>query len=154
MDIICAILTGFHYLVERTKRLAERVKISKKSRREKAVFVIGAIAVAAVDFSFHGVHAAGFYEVYAAVGDEESGTETEENSTFGLDSIIEGVYLSQNQDEAERIGTSFEVVLVGQRIGSKRVGFRFGFWYGGSQKSGVASGKIHWNFRRAAYHVR
>ena len=31
MDIICAILTGFHYLVERTKRLAERVKSQKKA---------------------------------------------------------------------------------------------------------------------------
>ena len=134
MDIICAILTGFHYLVERTKRLAERVKISKKSRREKAVFVIGAIAVAAVDFSFHGVHAAGFYEVYAAVGDEESETETEENSTFGLDSIIEGVYLSQNQDEAERIGTSFEVVLVGQRIGTRELASDLDFGTEGARK--------------------
>lgn len=128
MDIICAILTGFHYLMEKMERFAARVKISKKSRREKTIFLLGVIAVAALDFACHGVHAAGFHEVYAAESEEEDEDEPEKNSTYGLDSIVEGVFISQNtQTEVEKLGTSFEVVLVGQRMGRRELASELDF---------------------------
>ena len=52
MNIICAILTGLQYVVQIIKALVKRTKISKKDRREKAVFVVGSLAVAAVAFTF------------------------------------------------------------------------------------------------------
>ena len=38
MDIICAILTGFHYLMEKMERFAARVKISKRAEEKKQSF--------------------------------------------------------------------------------------------------------------------
>lgn len=135
MDIICAILTGFHYLLQRAEKLMPRRKMSKKSRREKAIFVAGTLVVAAVDFSCHGVHAAGFHEVYAAVPEEKAEEEAEESSTYGLDSIVEGIFLSQNtQTEVEMLGTSFEVVLVGQRMGKRELASELDFDRQGAQK--------------------
>lgn len=57
MNIICAILTGLQYVVQSIKTLVKRAKISKKDRREKAVFMAGSLAVAAVAFTCQGVHA-------------------------------------------------------------------------------------------------
>jgi len=68
MNIICAILTGLHYTVQSIMGWLKRTKISKKSRREQAVFVAGTVAVAAVAFAFHGVHAHGRNQVYALEG--------------------------------------------------------------------------------------
>ena len=42
MNIICTILAGIRCLMERVSEWAGRRKISKKSRRDKAVFVVGA----------------------------------------------------------------------------------------------------------------
>ena len=81
-----------------------------------------------MDFACHGVHAAGFHEVYAAESEEEDEDEPEKNSTYGLDSIVEGVFISQNtQTEVEKLGTSFEVVLVGQRMGRRELASELDF---------------------------
>ena len=50
MDIIRTIAAGFLFLIR---------KISKKSRRTCALVVTGAVVIAAVAFTFHGLHAGG-----------------------------------------------------------------------------------------------
>ena len=122
MNIICAILTGLHYTVQSIMGWLKRTKISKKSRREQAVFVVGTVAVAAVAFAFHGVRAQGRNQVYALEGDmvrestEEETEISEEQIVYGLESVIQGVLLSQDTEtQINKIGTSFELVLVGQR---------------------------------------
>ena len=117
MNIICAILTGLQYVVQSIKALVKRTKISKKDRREKAVFVVGSLAVAAVAFTFQGVHAQGKNQVMALEREE---AEEEEQAVYGLESIIQGVLLSQDtESQINKIGTSFELVLVGQRTEKK-----------------------------------
>lgn len=134
MNIICVILTGIHYLTQRMQDWVKREKISKKSRREKAVFVVGAIAVAAVTFSFHGVNAQGKnLDVVSGSEEErsEAEPESEEDTVFGLDSIMEAVLMSQDtQTKVLKLGTSFEVVLVGQRMGVREIESHldFGSW--------------------------
>lgn len=128
MNIICAILTGLHYTVQSIMGWLKRTKISKKSRREQAVFVVGTVAVAAVAFAFHGVHAQGRNQVYALEGDmvrestEEETEIPEEQIVYGLESVIQGVLLSQDTEtQINKIGTSFELVLVGQRAETREI---------------------------------
>lgn len=128
MNIICAILTGLHYTVQNIMGWLKRTKISKKSRREQAVFVVGTVAVAAVAFAFHGVHAQGRNQVYALEGDmvrestEEETEIPEEQIVYGLESVIQGVLLSQDTEtQINKIGTSFELVLVGQRAETREI---------------------------------
>lgn len=128
MNIICAILTGLHYTVQSIMGWLKRTKISKKSRREQAVFVAGTVAVAAVAFAFHGVRAQGRNQVYALEGEmvlesTEEGTEiSEEQIVYGLESVIQGVLLSQDTEtQINKIGTSFELVLVGQRAETREI---------------------------------
>lgn len=128
MNIICAILTGLHYTVQSIMGWLKRTKISKKSRREQAVFVVGAVAVAAVAFAFHGVRAQGRNQVYALEGDmvrestEEETEISEEQIVYGLESVIQGVLLSQDTEtQINKIGTSFELVLVGQRAETREI---------------------------------
>ena len=115
MNIINTIKAGFLFLVG---------KIPKKSRRTCALLMTGAVVTAAVVFSFHGLHSGGKNNVYASSshkkeppdgGDEDS----EEDSTLAFDAIISGVLISQDtQREVQRLGTSCEDVLVGQRTGT------------------------------------
>lgn len=128
MNIICAILTGLHYTVQSIMGWLKRTKISKKSRREQAVFVVGTVAVAAVAFAFHGVRAQGRNQVYALEGDmvrestEEETEIPEEQIVYGLESVIQGVLLSQDTEtQINKIGTSFELVLVGQRAETREI---------------------------------
>lgn len=128
MNIICAILTGLHYTVQSIMGWLKRTKISKKSRREQAVFVVGTVAVAAVAFAFHGVRAQGRNQVYALEGDmvrestEEETEISEEQIVYGLESVIQGVLLSQDTEtQINKIGTSFELVLVGQRAETREI---------------------------------
>lgn len=128
MNIICAILTGLHYTVQSIMGWLKRTKISKKSRREQAVFVVGTVAVAAVAFAFHGVRAQGRNQVYALEGEmvlestEEETEISEEQIVYGLESIIQGVLLSQDTEtQINKIGTSFELVLVGQRAETREI---------------------------------
>lgn len=125
MDIICAILAGFHFLVQRVQAWTERRKVSKKSRREKAVFLAGSVAVAAVAFSCHTVHAQGRNQGHAVEQEKESGDrqkEPEEEKIYGLNSIIQGVLISQDtESHVTKVGTSFEVVLVGQRVVKREI---------------------------------
>ena len=125
MNIICAILTGLQYVVQSIKALVKRTKISKKDRREKAVFVVGSLAVAAVAFTFQGVHAQGKNQVMALEREE---AEEEEQAVYGLESIIQGVLLSQDtESQINKIGTSFELVLVGQRTEKREIQSHFDF---------------------------
>ena len=128
MNIICAILTGLHYTVQSIMGWLKRTKISKKSRREQAVFVVGTVAVAAVAFAFHGVRAQGRNQIYALEGEmvlestEEETEISEEQIVYGLESIIQGVLLSQDTEtQINKIGTSFELVLVGQRAETREI---------------------------------
>ena len=128
MNIICAILTGLHYTVQSIMGWLKRTKISKISRREQAVFVVGTVAVAAVAFAFHGVRAQGRNQVYALEGDmvrestEEETEISEEQIVYGLESVIQGVLLSQDTEtQINKIGTSFELVLVGQRAETREI---------------------------------
>lgn len=129
MNIICAILTGLQYTVQSIMGWVKRTKISKKSRREQAVFLMGTIAVAAAAFSFHGVHAKGRNQVYALEGEavtenslEEDAEMPEDPIVYGLESILQGVLLSQDtQTQINKIGTSFEIVLVGQRAETREI---------------------------------
>lgn len=128
MNIICAILTGLHYTVQSIMGWLKRTKISQKSRREQAVFVVGTVAVAAVAFAFHGVRAQGRNQVYALEGDmvrestEEETEISEEQIVYGLESVIQGVLLSQDTEtQINKIGTSFELVLVGQRAETREI---------------------------------
>ena len=125
MNIICAILTGLQYVVHIIKAKLKRTKISKKDRREKAVFVVGSLAVAAVAFTFQGVHAQGKNQVMALEREE---AEEEEQAVYGLESIIQGVLLSQDtESQINKIGTSFELVLVGQRTEKREIQSHFDF---------------------------
>lgn len=134
MNIICAILTGFGYLVRRVRIWARRVKISKKSRRNMAVFFVCAIAVAAVAFSFRRVNSGGRNRSSALERKSEAEEiqkepeETEDSVVFGLDSIMQGMLISQDtQSEVLKVGTSFEMVLVGQRRGRRRIASHLDF---------------------------
>lgn len=123
MDIIRTIAAGFLFLIR---------KISKKSRRTCALVVTGAVVIAAVAFTFHGLHAGGKNNVYASVSDDKDPPkekdEPEEEQLYGLDAIISGVLISQDtQSEVHRLGTSCEAVLVGQRTGKKVQESRFDF---------------------------
>ena len=62
MDIIRTIAAGFLFLIR---------KISKKSRRTCALVMTGAVVIAAVAFTFHGLHAGGKNNVYASVSDDK-----------------------------------------------------------------------------------
>lgn len=105
--------------------MVKRTKISKKDRREKAVFVVGSLAVAAVAFTFQGVHAQGKNQVMALEREE---AEEEEQAVYGLESIIQGVLLSQDtESQINKIGTSFELVLVGQRTEKREIQSHFDF---------------------------
>lgn len=124
MNIICTILAGIRCLMERVSEWAGRRKISKKSRRDKAVFVVGAVAVAAVAFSCNSVHAQGKNKEETPKQKEEQKEEgnTEEEEIYGLGAIIQGVLAGDEaQSEVTKVGTSFEVVLVGQRIGRREL---------------------------------
>lgn len=92
------------------------------------MFVVGTVAVAAVAFAFHGVRAQGRNQVYALEGDmvrestEEETEISEEQIVYGLESVIQGVLLSQDTEtQINKIGTSFELVLVGQRAETREI---------------------------------
>ena len=136
MNIICTILAGIRCLMERVSEWAGRRKISKKSRRDKAVFVVGAVAVAAVAFSCNSVHAQGKNKEETPKQKEEQKEEgnTEEEEIFGLGAIIQGVLAGDEaQSEVTKVGTSFEVVLVGQRIGRRELDSHLDFSEKGSE---------------------
>lgn len=136
MNIICTILAGIHCLIERVSEWAGRRKISKKSRRDKAVFVVGAIAVAAISFSCNSVHAQGKNQEETPKQKEERQEEadTEEEEVCGLGSIIQGVLAGQEaQSEVTKVGTSFEVVLVGQRVSKRELDSHLDFTEKGSE---------------------
>ena len=136
MNIICTILAGIHCLIERVSEWAGRRKISKKSRRDKAVFVVGAIAVAARSFSCNSVHAQGKNQEETPKQKEERQEEadTEEGEVCGLGSIIQGVLAGQEaQSEVTKVGTSFEVVLVGQRVSKRELDSHLDFTENGSE---------------------
>lgn len=136
MNIICTILAGIRCLMERVSEWAGRRKISKKSRRDKAVFVVGAIAVAAVSFSCNSVHAQGKNKEETPKQKEEQKEEgnTEEEEIYGLGAIIQGVLAGDEaQSEVTKVGTSFEVVLVGQRIGRRELDSHLDFSEKGSE---------------------
>ena len=136
MNIICTILAGIHCLMERVSEWAGRRKISKKSRRDKAVFVVGAVAVAAVAFSCNSVHAQGKNKEETPKQKEEQKEEgnTEEEEIYGLGAIIQGVLAGDEaQSEVTKVGTSFEVVLVGQRIGRRELDSHLDFSEKGSE---------------------
>lgn len=87
----------------------------QKEQKRKSNLSVRCYCRGCFGFCLPRVHAAGFHEVYAAESEEEDEDEPEKNSTYGLDSIVEGVFISQNtQTEVEKLGTSFEVVLVGR----------------------------------------
>ena len=135
MNIICTILAGIHCLIERVSEWAGRRKISKKSRRDKAVFVVGAIA-AAISFSCNSVHAQGKNQEETPKQKEERQEEadTEEEEVCGLGSIIQGVLAGQEaQSEVTKVGTSFEVVLVGQRVSKRELDSHLDFTENGSE---------------------
>ena len=136
MNIICTILAGIRCLMERVSEWAGRRKISKKSRRDKAVFVVGAVAVAAVAFSCNSVHAQGKNKEETPKQKEEQKEEgnTEEEEIYGLGAIIQGVLAGDEaQSEVTKVGTSFEVVLVGQRIGRRELDSHLDFAEKGSE---------------------
>ena len=136
MNIICTILAGIRCLMERVSEWAGRRKISKKSRRDKAVFVVGAVAVAAVAFSCNSVHAQGKNKEETPKQKEEQKEEgnTEEEEIYGLGAIIQGVLAGDEaQSEVTKVGTSFEVVLVGQRIGRRELDSHLDFAQTGSE---------------------
>ena len=136
MNIICTILAGIRCLMERVSEWAGRRKISKKSRRDKAVFVVGAVAVAAVAFSCNSVHAQGKNKEETPKQKEEQKEEgnTEEEEIYGLGAIIQGVLAGDEaQSEVTKVGTSFEVVLVGQRIGRRELESHLDFSEKGSE---------------------
>ena len=136
MNIICTILAGIHCLIERVSEWAGRRKISKKSRRDKAVFVVGAIAVAAISFSCNSVHAQGKNQEETPKQKEERQEEAdpEEDEVCGLGSIIQGVLAGQEaQSEVTKVGTSFEVVLVGQRVSKRELDSHLDFEEKGSE---------------------
>ena len=98
MNILCAVFSAFYYLTEKKTELLRRAK--------KAVFVTGTAMVITMAFSSQQVSAKGEAQVREA----------------GLKSIIQGVFVSQNtQTEVKKIGTAFEVVLVGQRMGKREI---------------------------------
>lgn len=136
MNIICTILAGLHCLMERVSEWAGRRKISKKSRRDKAVYVVGAIAVAAVSFSCNSVHAQGKNQEETPKQKEERQEEAdpEEDEVCGLGAIIQGVLAGQEaQSEVTKVGTSFEVVLVGQRVSKRELDSHLDFEEKGSE---------------------
>ena len=136
MNIICTILAGIRCLMERVSEWAGRRKISKKSRRDKAVFVVGAVAVAAVAFSCNSVHAQGKNKEETPKQKEEQKEDgnTEEEEIYGLGAIIQGVLAGDEaQSEVTKVGTSFEVVLVGQRIGRRELNSHLDFSEKGSE---------------------
>lgn len=80
--------------------------MNKKSRQKKARLAAVAVLMMTIMFSSQQVSAK-----------EEIQVREE-----GLKSIIQGVAISQNTQKAvKRIGTSFEVVLVGQRMGKREI---------------------------------
>ena len=136
MNIICTILAGIRCLMERVSEWAGRRKISKKSRRDKAVFVVGAVAVAAVAFSCNSVHAQGKNKEETPKQKEEQKEDgsTQEEEIYGLGAIIQGVLAGDEaQSEVTKVGTSFEVVLVGQRIGRRELNSHLDFSEKGSE---------------------
>lgn len=86
--------------------------MNKKSRQKKARLAAVAVLMMTIMFSSQQVSAK-----------EEIQVREE-----GLKSIIQGVAISQNTQRAvKRIGTSFEVVLVGQRMGKREIQSRLDF---------------------------
>lgn len=114
MDIIRTIAEGLRYLIR---------KIPKRRRRTCAVILKGTVAICAVAFAFHGIHASGKNDMKISVQEDKEPPpeeEPEEDRIYGMDAIISGVLLSQDsQSEIQRFGTSCEAVLVGQRTGKK-----------------------------------
>ena len=59
---------------------------------------------------------------------------TEEEEIYGLGAIIQGVLAGDEaQSEVTKVGTSFEVVLVGQRIGRRELDSHLDFSEKGSE---------------------
>lgn len=93
--------------------------MNKKSRQKKARLAAVAVLMMTIMFSSQQVSAK-----------EEIQVREE-----GLKSIIQGVAISQNTPKAvKRIGTSFEVVLVGQRMGKREIQSRLDFGNQGAEE--------------------
>lgn len=93
--------------------------MNKKSRQKKARLAAVAVLMMTIMFSSQQVSAK-----------EEIQVREE-----GLKSIIQGVAISQNTQKAvKRIGTSFEVVLVGQRMGKREIQSRLDFGNQGAEE--------------------
>src|SRR5699024_6657767 len=124
MNIICTILAGIRCLMERVSEWAGRRKISKKSRRDKAVFVVGAIAVAAISFSCNSVHAQGKNQEETPKQKEERKEEadTEEEEVCELGSIIQGPLAGQEaQSEVNEVEYYVEDRLRFQKVSKKEL---------------------------------
>lgn len=124
MNIICAIVTVLHHLVEKTRSFLGRIRISKRCRRNCALFAVGTVVTAAAAFSFHGVHAAGKNQGHENEKQEKTARETEpeEEVPYGLEAILQGILISQDtQTEVKKVGTSLENVMVGQRVATREV---------------------------------
>ena len=136
MNLICTILTGIRCLLGRVTEWAGRRKVSKRSRRDKAVYVIGTIAVAAVAFSCSSVHAHGKSKNESSQDQEiqNENSDSSEEEIYGLGSIIQGLLTGHEaQSESTKVGTSFEIVLVGQRVSKKGLDSRLDFGEEGSE---------------------
>ena len=93
--------------------------MNKKSRKKKARLAAVAVLMMTIMFSSQQVSAK-----------EEIQVREE-----GLKPIIQGVAISQNTQKAvKRIGTSFEVVLVGQRMGKREIQSRLDFGNQGAEE--------------------
>ena len=115
MELIRNLLYGFQFLAE---------KITKKKRRSCAVILVGSVAVAAIAFTSNALGSGGKNAVYAAAEKDNPSQEEkepeEEEALSGLGGIISGVLVTQNTNNTVgRIGTSYEAVLVGQRMATQ-----------------------------------
>lgn len=137
MNIICVILTGIHHLLEKARRYVQTSRVSKRCRRNCALFAVGVTVVAAAAFGFHGVHAAGKNRA-DETGQKEKvkgKEEPEDESPYGLEAILQGVLISQDtQTEVKKVGTSLENVMVGQRVGKREMESSLDFEDQGAQE--------------------
>ena len=93
--------------------------MDKNGRQKKAKAAVAAMLIMTIVFSSQQVSAKEQIQVQ-----EE-----------GLKSIIQGVAISQNTQKAvKKIGTSFEVVLVGQRMGKRKIQSQLDFGNQGAEE--------------------
>ena len=93
--------------------MRQESRFPKRAEREKAIFLLGVLPWLLWILPAGSTCRRDFAKVYAAESEEKRmRMSPEKNSTYRLDSIMEGVFISQNtQTEVEKLGTSFEVDL-------------------------------------------